>query len=175
MARLWVDGFKFYSWVSSPLSIGKRPAWTTSSWLLLRWSRGWVWMSKNGVYIKKRWWLNKKNVDGFQPENGALQDSHGNMLNMGVSINRGTPKWMLYFMENLSRNGWWLVVPLFQETSISFKVLETLSVIGPLGAPWCQLLCEPWRSGGFGWSTLVSMSCVGPLFGRQKHHLKGES
>ena len=39
-------------------------------------------------------------------------------LYMGVSKNRGTPKWMVYFMENLI-NMDDLGVPLFLETSIS--------------------------------------------------------
>ena len=130
MAGLWVDGFKVYSWISSPLSIGKRPAWTTSSWFLLRWSQGWVWslhqekIWKNGDWTKECGWIptRKRNSTRFPRHQHAE------------------------YLQKL--------------------ILEMLSmVIGPLGATWRQLLCEPWRSGGFGRSTLVSMTCVGTFSG----------
>ena len=76
---------------------------------------------------------------------------------MGVSKNRGTPKWMVKIMENPTNLG----VPLFSETSVVvsyvFHILDLLeTTINPkiltifrliIGRPWkpCRMMFESLR------------------------------
>ena len=65
---------------------------------------------------------------------------------MGVSKNRGTPKWMVYFMENPIKLKWmiWGVFPLFLETPIFlqtdfFSMILFPSLWDVLGEDFIQL------------------------------------
>ena len=66
-----------------------------------------------------------------------------NITNMGVSKNRGTPKWMVYFMES-PMNKWmiWGENPPFKETPIFLKLLLLL-LLHP------SLTARPWKNGGW--------------------------
>ncbi len=70
----------------------------------------------------------------------SLRDQQ--FLHMGVSINRDTPKWMVYFMENPIKMDD-LGVPLFLETptscfSITIPNLSVLQVKLQLNITWCR-------------------------------------
>ena len=69
-------------------------------------------------------WSNQQHQSGMNPRVNLLLVEHFSFIHLGVSKNRGTPKWIVYNGKPYW-NGWF-GVPLFSETSISFPAFSYL-------------------------------------------------